>query len=49
MINDKKPYRLILFDREDLKKAKLKKINVTKFCRNKLHELLLEYDFKDDV
>lgn len=35
-------YRLISFDREDLRKAKEKKLNVTKFCREELHKLLLE-------
>jgi hypothetical protein len=41
-MDNNRSYRLINFDKEDLRKAKEKKLNVTKFCREELHKLLLE-------
>jgi hypothetical protein len=44
-----KTYRLIKFEKEDLRKARVKKINVTKFCRDKLHELIFNCDIEVDA
>lgn len=38
MIDENQSLRLIRFWKEDLVKAKMRKINVTKFCREMLHQ-----------